>query len=282
MNKKIDYPKIWKLFTLGFFVLSWIILSVITISKLMIIPIIFVYLIINALIFKSYFLGMVGNFYYLSNKKDKALKIYEKAIRINTKNVITLYYYALELLNNGNGKEALKYLKKAYELNTNTLLEKDIILTIGDCYWITNQIDKAIETLESLKQKYSYVNADVLTTLGYLYFLKNDYEKAIQYSKEAIEDKQEHAPAWDNLGQIYFKQKNYEKAKENFLKALEYRKSMVDSLYYLGEIYGIENNTEKAAEYFSQAVKCNISPLNTVTKEQVDSKYNEYKQYNIS
>ena len=51
---------------------------------------------------------------------------------------------------------------------------------------------------------------------------------------------------------------------------------MVDSLYYLGCIYEKENETDKAFECFSKAKKCNVSSLNTITKEQILEKYRKY------
>lgn len=278
MEKKIDLPKLWRLWTLGFFALSWIIIVFIfKQSELLLIPVFIIYLLINALIFNSYFLGMVGNFYFITGKREQAFKYFRKAISKNTRNVNTLYYYSIEILKEGKGKEALELLNKALKLNTKIIMDKNIILAIGSCYWTTGEIDKAIETLESLKKKYEYINAHVMTTLGYFYFLKKNYSKALEYSENAIKDSSEHAPAWDNMGQIYYAQNDFEKAKEYFKKALELNESMVDSLYYMGMIYESQNNTEKAKEYFEKAHLCNVTSLNTVTKEQIEEKYSKYK-----
>lgn len=276
--KKVDMPKIWRLFTLMIALILWLLINyVFKIPSWTIIPIFTLYLIINAIVFNSYLTALIGNYYYFTGKTEKALKTYENAVRKNTKNVLAIYNYAVEILKQGNGKYALELLNKADSINTKIIMEKNIILAKGSCYWIINEIDKAIETLEELKNKYSYVNAHVLTTLGYLYFLKKDYNKALDYSNEALEDTKEHAPAWDNIGQIYFIQKDYEKAEQTFKKALTYNENMVDSLYYLGIIYENQNKLDKAYEYFSKAFKCNISSLNTVTKSQIEEKYNKYK-----
>jgi len=278
MEKKIDLPKYWRYFTLGFMALSWIILiHIMKKPNWILIPIFIAYLIINAIIFNSYYLGILGNYYYRTRHFDKAYDIYEKAIKKNTRNVMAIYNYAIRLLQDGNGSEALNLFNRALNINTKIIMDKNILLAISSCYWTMGNIDKAIETLESLKSKYSYVNAHVLTTLGYFYFLKKDYEKAAEYTNNAIEDNPEHAPAWDNFGQIYFAEKNFEKAKECFEKALSYKNNMVDSLYYLGEVYENENNIEKAAKYFEKAANCNITSLNTVTKEQVQQKYKKYQ-----
>ena len=194
-----------------------------------------------------------------------------------TKNVSALYAYGTEILKeSGRADEALTHLERARKINAKVNMDKNIRLAISSCYWVKGDIDRAINTLESLKSDYSYVNAHVYTTLGYFYILKEDFDKAMEYSKKAIDDNNEHSAAWDNIGQIYFRQKNFEDAKAAFLKALKYRENMVDSLYYLGVIYENEGNSDKAFEYFSKAKKCNISTLNTITKEQIMEKYTKY------
>lgn len=279
MNKKIDFPKYWRYFTLGFIALSWIILVYIMRKpEWVLIPTLIVYLILNAIIFNSYYLGLLGNYYFFLRRFDKAYAIYDIAIKKNTRNVLALYNYAIRLLQDGDGKKALPILKKAFDINTKVVMEKNILLAISSCYWTTGELNKAINTLEDLKNKYSYVNAHVLTTLGYFYFLEKDYENALLCTKQALDDTPEHSAAWDNLGQIYYAQNNLQSAKENFEKALSYKENMADSLYYLGEIYERENNIEKAKEYFNKALNCNITSLNTITKAQVEEKCQKYQK----
>ncbi|MBR6399898.1 MAG: tetratricopeptide repeat protein [Firmicutes bacterium] len=278
MNKqqKIDWVKYWKGFTLGFLMLAWIIAVFYLRYPLWImIPITFVYLVINIIIFYSYFLGMVGNFYYFTRNPDKALYYYRKAVAKNTKNVAALYNYSLEMLHLGNAEEALIYLERAEKYNTALLYEKNIPLAVSSCYWIMGgeeNIQKGIEILEKLKDSYGYVNCSVYITLGYFYLLKGELDKAEEYTKVAIEDNDEYAPAWDNMGQIAFARGNYDDARGHFEKALEYRPTMVDSLYYMGVISEDGGDKEKALEFYKKAEKCNISALNTVTREQVCAK----------
>ena len=278
MQKKVDLPKVWRNCTLIFILVTWLILDfVFKVSCWFIIPIFIVYLILNAIAFNSYFLGMLGNFYMRAGKYSKAFEYYKKAIDKNTKNVATLYIYATEILKDeGRADEALKHLERARNLNAKMHLDKNIRLSISSCYWVKNDIDRAINTLESLISDYSYLNAHVYTTLGYFYILKNDFDKAMQYSKKAIDDTPTHSAAWDNIGQIYFKQENFNDAKAAFIKALEYKATMVDSLYYLGLIYEKEGESDKAFECFSKAKKCNVSKLNTITMEQILEKYRKY------
>ncbi len=278
MEKKLDLPKIWRNFTLGFIVITFFVVRFIfNVSGWWIIPIFVVYLILNAIAFNSYFLGIVANFLFIRGKTQKAYKYYEKALAKNTKNVAALYAYGTEILkDDGRADDALKILERARKLNAKINLDKNIRLAISSCFWVKGDIDRAINTLESLLSDYKYVNAHVYTTLGYFYVLKNDLDKAMEYSRKAIEDSPEHAAAWDNVGQIYFRQENFDDAKAAFEKALKYKEDMVDSLYYLGLVYENEGNSDEAFKCFSKAKNCNISALNTITKEQVLEKYKQY------
>ncbi len=278
MEKKLDLPKLWRNCTLIFLLLTVIVVVFLfKLSSLYVIPIFIVYLILNAIAFNSYFLGILGNFFLVSGKNKKAFEYYKKAIDKKTKNVSALYAYGIEILKeDGRADEALQHLERARKLNAKIHMDKNIRLAISSCYWIKGDIDRAINTLESLISDYSYVNAHVYTTLGYFYILKEDYDKAFEYSKKAIEDREDHSAAWDNIGQIYFRQQKFEEAKDAFLKAVKYKETMVDSLYYLGLIFEQDGDADKAFEYYNKASKCNVSSLNTITKEQIMEKYKQF------
>ncbi|MCD8158067.1 MAG: tetratricopeptide repeat protein [Clostridiales bacterium] len=272
MNKRINWPRYWKFFTLGFLMLSWIVLVfIMNKPEWTLIPAFIIYLLINALIFRSYTQGVIGNYWYTIKHFTKAYGYFEKAVNSGTHHVKALYLHALKLLQDGKGEEALKYFERAEKYNFNVLMEKYITVSKSSCYWIMGDIDKAISLLEGLMKKFSYISTDAYTTLGYLYYLKDDLEKAELYTNKAIEDNDEHSPAWDNLGQIYYKKGEVQKAKEYFEKAISF-KDIVDSLYFMGRISEDEGNIKEAEEYYERALKCNISALNTVTEEEIKNR----------
>ncbi len=273
MKNKFDPVAYYKGFTLGYIMVAWLVIVFwLKQSELWLLPALFVYFFLSAVIFRSYYYGMVGNSYYLVKKFDKAYKYYKKAISLNTINVPALYNYALDLLHNGKAEEALPLLERAEKYNTKLIYAKNIPLAIGSCYWVMGELDKAIDKMKEIEADFDYVNPSTLTTLGYLYFLKGDAEKGEEYTKRALEDNPEHAPALDNMGQIYYSRGDLTKAKEYFEKALYYKENMVDSLYYMGVISEAEGDKEKAIDYLTRASKCNVSSLNTVTLEQIKAK----------
>ena len=216
--------------------------------------------------------AVMGNLYFASAQAEKAKILFEKAIEMGTTNASAYLNYAIMLVREGDWEKSLKHLEKAESLSPDVLTEKSIYLTKGSCYWLKNDVKKAIHVLEELRSKYEYVNENVLVTLGYLYFLDDNMDLALELTQKAIEEAPQTASAWDNLGQIYHKKGDIEKAKEAYEKALSINSNLVDSLYYLGEIYEREGFTDKARELFAKAADCSITALNTVKKEQIQAK----------
>ena len=239
---------------------------------------------------KGYIYGILGNGHLIKYNREKAINCFEKAILYNTKNILAIYNYGLILLQDGDFKKALELFLKSQELNEKRakrktfkpaalnrtiLLQKNIPLAIASTYWRLNYMPKAISTLEDLRKKFDYVSPNALTTLGYFYLLIKDYEKAKEISQLAIDDDQNFASAWDNMGQIYLEQNDLKTSKEHFLKAIELNPKSVDSLYHLAIIEEKENNKSKAIEYLKKSLDCNITSLNTVTRETIENKIKE-------
>lgn len=222
-------------------------------------------------------LAGVANMYYQRGKREKARAMYERSFRNKVKNPAVFLNYAVMRLHDGDAEIALNYAQKSLELKPDIMAEKNINLTIGSCYWMLGEIDKAVAHLEGMVSKYDYVNAHVLTTLGYLYILAGDLDKAKATSEKAIEDTPDSGAAWDNMGQIYLAQGDLDNAEKAFKKAISFRDNLVDSHYLLGTIYEKRNDVASAREAFMRAYSCKVSSLNTVTKEQVMEKYTQYK-----
>lgn len=236
---------------------------------------------------KGFLYGIFGNYNLIKGNRDIAIKYFKKALDLNTTNVLAIYNYGLILLQDGVFAEALELFNKSLELNTKRiqkktkkpaalnraeLLQKNIPLAIASAYWRLENIDKAIDILEDLRKKYTYVSPNALATLGYFYIVAKDYDRALEITKLALEDDENFYPAWDNLGQIYFEKDDLEKASEYFKKSININSKSVDSLYHLGLIEELKGNKDIALEYFKKALECNITALNTVYKENIEDK----------
>lgn len=233
------------------------------------------YLVISAAIFAIYYpnvLAVAGNYLFGIGKTEKGLEVLKKAMDKKTKSPMAYLNYAIHLIRNGDADKAMQYLDIAQSLDPKIITDKNIRLTRGSCYWVMGDLDRAIEELETLRERYTYVNVHVLTTLGFLYLAKGDIENALLFTEKAIEDTPSSGAAWDNMGQIHYRTGENAKAKEAFLQAVEYKKDLADSLYYLGLIAEEEGDNEAAQSYFRRASESNITALNTVTREQITSK----------
>lgn len=229
------------------------------------------------LLFLPTSLGNLG--YYIQvflKKQDLANKLYEKSIKMNTKSNYALTAYGLELLREGNPEKALPLFQRNLDLpSSKPIFIKYNEMNLATCYWKLGDVDKSIAILEDMHEKYDVFSEDFYTTLGFLYYLKDDLEQALYFTKKALHKNREHGPAYDNMGQIHRAMGESEKAIRYFEKGLRY-KEMIDSKYYLGLLYEEEGDIDTAKEFFQEAYNSKINGLNTITREEVDTKYNQY------
>ncbi|MDR1663493.1 MAG: tetratricopeptide repeat protein [Clostridiales bacterium] len=214
--------------------------------------------------------AVMANYHHIKGNTASAEKLYKFALARKTKSPQAHINYAIMLIRRGEAKEALPLLERAYALCAKPLMLKNLLLTKASCNWALGDIDEAIAILEKMRKDYEYVNDRVLSTLAFMYLKKGELDKADALSRKAIEDTPSAHAAWDNLGQIEYLRGDFSKAKEMFNKALEFKADLPDSLYYLGVIAKAENETARASEYFNQALACEITALNTVTREQIE------------
>ena len=226
---------------------------------------------ISAIFFFPNYLAVWANLNYARGNAN-ARKLLKTAIDMKTKSPVAHLNYAILLARDGDGENAYATLEKALALKPKIITEKNIRLTMGISRWVMRDIDGALKILEDMRERFEYVNAHVLTSLSYMYFLKDDMENALALTEKAIEDSPDYAAAWDNLGQIKYAANDTSAAKEALLKAIEYKSELADSNYYLGVIAEAENETERALEYYDKALACNITALNTVTREQIEAR----------
>jgi len=229
-----------------------------------------------ALFYKE-MLAIRGNLAYIHGKHDKAKVLLLRSIEKNVPSPVAHYNYANLILRDGEAQKALECLRKARTLKPSPMMQKNIYMTIGTCYWVSGEINKAVETLEQMRKDYEYVNENVLTTLAYMYLVQGDFATAQELTDKAIAEAPEYAAAWDNRGQIFYLQGDCVQAKESFEKALAHKPTLVDSLYFMGILYEKENDLEAARDYFLRANDAPISALNTVKKADLERKAEEYK-----
>lgn len=218
--------------------------------------------------------GFLGYFNHSGKKLDKAKRYYEKAMKAGLKRGNHRLAYGVLLLNEGSYSEARKVFSGV--LTDFTQKEKTRTmakLNISLAYWKLGEIDTAIEMLTEVQTRYN--TSKVYGTLGYMLIEKGDMDRALEYNLEALDYDDEDPVILDNLAQIYYRLDMMDQAKEYFFKAEEIKPDQADTLYYLGRIYSEEGNIDLAKEKLSAALECRITPMNTVTRQEIQELYDQ-------
>ncbi|MCI8633538.1 MAG: tetratricopeptide repeat protein [Lachnospiraceae bacterium] len=216
-------------------------------------------------------------FQFVFRKQKWAIPLYRYALKHRASCSSPLIAYGLYLLEECHYEEALTAFQHVVTLpKVNPTMLKFARQDLAIAYWKTGDLATGISTLEQMQKDYEFFNLEFYTTLGYFYIEAGEYEKAREITDLALMEDEAHGPAYDNLAQIEYRQGHYDEAEALFLKALDLRDTMADSKYYLGLIYEKAGDPDAALAYFTAAHNSRITGLNTVTREQVDAKYQEY------
>jgi len=182
--------------------------------------------------------------------------------------------WSIVLLREGgeeNYKKVKELLTKAQKASDMTPAHRnDLLLNFSVADFKLGAIDKAIDLLERVHQKSP--SGSTYGALGYMYIEQGDAEKALEFNQKALEYDDEDPVTLDNLGQIYYRLLNdKEKALEYFTKAHEIKATQIDTLWFLSR-YDIEQSkTEDAIEKLETAAEGRFSPLNYITKADVEA-----------
>lgn len=216
----------------------------------------------------------MGYYNHSRGKVEKAERLYKKALEKGADIPNYKLAYGVLLLKKGEFEEARKLfsgvlISAPSKGNIKTIAK----INLSIAYWKLGEADTAVEMLEEVYAKYR--NSRLYETMGYILLEKGDLNKALEFNLEALDYDDENPIILDNLGQTYYRLGQKEKAKEYFEKAEELRDNQVDILYHLGCIYMEEGNKELAKEKLKKALECDITPLNSVSRAEIEAKLRE-------
>ncbi|MBQ9263291.1 MAG: tetratricopeptide repeat protein [Clostridia bacterium] len=204
---------------------------------------------------------------------EEAMAAYEKLYQGGYLSASYLLPYSVLLLRQGGEsnylkvKDMLKKAEKAPDLDADR--RKQLLVNYAVAQYKLGDIEKAVQLLERVHQKGP--NGMVYGALGFLYIEAGDAEKALAFNQEALAYDDEDPVVLDNLAQTYYRLLNdRETAKGYFEKALEFKDNQIDTLYFLSKYDQEAGNAQAAIEKLKKAAEGNFSPLNYVTKEQVE------------
>lgn len=220
-------------------------------------------------------------------RTEEALPLYEAAYKAGMNQPRLLLAYATLLIRNGDympAKELLVSMQKAPGITPDQ--KSQLFMDYAVCCFKLGDINKGIRLLE--KQHAHQPSGLIYETLGYLYAEKfdtanhqswtadidqpdtADLDKALAFCLEAIDYDEDDAIAWDNLGQLYERaMHNREKSLPCFQKAIELKPGQIDTLWFLSRFDLEQNLLSDAAEKLETALDGRFSPLNMVSKDQM-------------
>ncbi|NMA95553.1 MAG: tetratricopeptide repeat protein [Clostridiales bacterium] len=212
--------------------------------------------------------GFLGYFNHSARNLTKAERFYEKGMKKGMKRANHRLAYGVLLLNKGEFQKARDIFSSVLTDFSQKEKQRTMAkLNLSLAYWKLGELDIAIEMLEEVQLKYS--TAKVYGALGYMLIESGDLDRALEYNLEAFDYADDDPVILDNLAQTYYRLNLMDQAKEYFLKAEDIKSDQVDTLYYLGLIYKEEGNIDLAREKLSAALDCDITPMNTITREEI-------------
>lgn len=211
---------------------------------------------------------------------EEALRTYEE---LYAKGIIQCSYilpWSIVLLREGgeeNYKKVKEILSKAQKASDiNPARRSDLLLNFAVADFKLGDVNKAVELMERTHQKNPCGNT--YGALGYLYIEQGDADKALEFNLKALEYDDTDSITLDNLGQVYYRLLNdKETALEYFRKAHEIKEAQIDTLWFLSRYDLEEGNSDAAIEKLEKAVEGRFSPLNYVSKADIEAELNRLR-----
>lgn len=226
----------------------------------------------------SFFGNLAGSKALTAHSKgeyDKALELYEEALKKGMNKPRLLRSYSVLLIRMSRFDKALEVLKKMEQASGLTAKDKvDLHVNYAIILWQKGHLDRAMQILED---EYRHMkNGTVYSIIGYLKIEQGNAEDALAFNQEALEYDDKDPVFLDNLAQTYYRLLGDKKtAKEYFDKAIALKPSAIDTNYFLS-LYAIESgDLDKAREHLETAAKGFFSPLNYATPEKIQEKLSE-------
>ncbi|MDD3840903.1 MAG: tetratricopeptide repeat protein [Clostridia bacterium] len=214
--------------------------------------------------------AFLGNLNNVINNTQKAEKYYCKAYNKGCRQPYMLLAYGLIKLKKGEFTEAKQLFEHSNKMSLSKNLDISCKMNLALADWKLGNLDDAEKALRKLHKEFR--SSLVYGSLGYILVENGKLEEALEYNMEALDyDENDHV-VLDNIGQIYFRMGEYDKAERYFESALKEKDDLADTLYYLGCIFEERGNVDQALKSFKKAENCRITPLNTVTREQIKVK----------
>lgn len=189
----------------------------------------------------------------LTGSKHKAIQIYERVIRLNSRFIEAYNNIALDFAYLGEHQKAIAFLDHALEI------KPDFIEALNHKACFLNALGEypAAKKILTAALEINAKDGTTLANLSGTCIRLNELEDATKYSNELLRLNPNDHRAHNNLGKIFLLHEDYQNALNCFKKALDCNDSDVDNLADLANAYDELGNTELALQYLILAHKIN-------------------------
>lgn len=214
---------------------------------------------------------------------EGAKKEYEALISQGILKPNYLLPYSVLLLRDGGEENFQKVKNLLAKIQRAPELTKDdrsqLLMNYAVADWKLGNREKAVKLLESAHRERPC--GLTYETLGYLYVEMGDADRALSFNTEACEYDDEDSITLDNLGQLYYRViGDKAKAREYFEQAHKLKPGQIDTLWFLSRYDLEEGRTDEAIEKLETAAVGLFSPLNHVSRAQVEEEIKRLKAEN--
>lgn len=172
------------------------------------------------------------------------------------------YFRALELMNDGNYGEALKYFKRSLDQSRyNRTYKAQSYYWTGDIYYRLGKYMQAIDYFTKFQSSPGAFSLPEFTTayynIGYCYFNRQQYDEAAKWFRKYVgqsnANQKMEADASNRIGDYYYLNRKYGDAIENYHKAQELNSYDPDyALYQEAICYGLERKYREKIDILKQ------------------------------
>ena len=219
---------------------------------------------------------------------DKALALYEEAVRQGCEHAGILMAYSLLLMRYGRTEEAREVMLGLQgRADMSAADKKQLRINYAVCQWKLGNLDKAIELMKFFFN--DTATTEIYTTLGLFLVQKadqtGDFAEAEAFCAKAMEYDDEDADTLDNLGELHLC-KSHHAAKAGdaetaaaerrtavgyFDKTLAIKPKLITALYYRAQLLHEDGEDEKARELLKRTENRIIGMLCPVSRAQIDA-----------
>lgn len=196
--------------------------------------------------------AMKGSALSLMGDIEGARKNFDQALKLDPENKEDLLMdivLSFEYL--GHYREALKYLKSAYQSSPSNTA---VLYEMGFCYNKLNKLDKSIQFYIKYLDIEPYSD-NVWYNLGIIYNKNGDFAKSIEAYDFALAINDQNAFAHFNKGNILANLERYKEAIDSYLEYMKIDEESSEALTYIAECYESLNDTINAIKYFRKALE---------------------------